>query len=96
LKWSLREAFKKILPNKITDRPKHGFNIPIDKWLKDEWSDMVDEAFSVDSALSRENIIDKKSHRFAKELLSNKERLNGHTVFTFILMNKFLETFCEN
>ena len=28
LKWSLRQAFSDILPVEITERPKHGFNVP--------------------------------------------------------------------
>jgi asparagine synthase (glutamine-hydrolysing) len=33
-KHILKEAFKEQLPNEITKRRKHGFNVPIDHWFK--------------------------------------------------------------
>jgi asparagine synthase (glutamine-hydrolysing) len=33
-KWILKEAFRKRLPGEIIDRPKQGFEIPIDNWLR--------------------------------------------------------------
>ena len=57
LKTSLRQAFADILPPEVVARPKHGFNVPIDHWLKNEWSDLVDEAFAPGSALHRSGIV---------------------------------------
>jgi asparagine synthase (glutamine-hydrolysing) len=36
LKTVLRRAFADVLPPDVIARPKHGFNVPIDHWLKDE------------------------------------------------------------
>jgi asparagine synthase (glutamine-hydrolysing) len=33
-KWILKESFRKRLPAGILDRPKQGFEIPIDEWLR--------------------------------------------------------------
>ena len=43
LKYLLRGAFEHQLPENIIKRPKHGFNIPIDHWLKTQWADMVED-----------------------------------------------------
>ncbi|MDD5069573.1 MAG: asparagine synthase (glutamine-hydrolyzing) [Candidatus Omnitrophica bacterium] len=91
LKWVLKKAFEDILPNSIINRPKHGFNVPIDHWLKDEWFFMVEESFSKSSALYKNGIIHKDSFKVAKAMLFDKERLNGHTIFTFIILNNWLE-----
>ena len=90
LKWVLRRAFEDILPMDIINRPKHGFNVPIDHWLRGDWSDMVDEAFEKGSALHRFGIVSPNSLDVARRLLSNKKRLNGHTIFSFIMLNKWL------
>jgi len=90
LKWVLRRAFENILPMDVINRPKHGFNVPIDHWLKGEWSDMVDEAFEAGSALHTHGIVSKDSLNKARKLLSDKNRLNGHTIFSFIMLNKWL------
>ena len=91
LKWVLRRAFEDMLPPDIIDRPKHGFNVPIDYWLQNDWAFLMEETFSEMSALSKHGIIDKRSALTAKEMLFNEERLNGHTIFTFIMLNKWLE-----
>jgi asparagine synthase (glutamine-hydrolysing) len=33
-KWVLREAFRPLLPPAILERPKQGFDIPIDDWMR--------------------------------------------------------------
>ncbi|MDD2673099.1 MAG: asparagine synthase (glutamine-hydrolyzing), partial [Syntrophales bacterium] len=87
LKWALRKSFEDILPDEIISRPKHGFNVPIDHWLKDKWSFMIEEAFSRDSALYKQGIIHEGSLAKAREMMLDDVRLNGHTIFTYIMLN---------
>ena len=90
LKWVLRRAFEDVVPMQVVNRPKHGFNVPIDHWLKDEWSDLVEETFSKGSILHQQNIISGDALSSVHEMLSDKQRLNGHTIFCFIMLNKWL------
>jgi len=91
LKWTLRNAFQDVLPMEVINRPKHGFNVPIDHWLKNEWFDLVEEAFSEGSSLRKHNIVQKDSLEVVTKMLNNNSRLNGHTVFSFIMLNKWME-----
>ena len=91
LKWPLRQAFSDVLPDEITKRPKHGFSVPIDNWLKSEWSDMVDEAFGKDSALRHHGLVDAGTGNVAKCMLNDPIRLNGHTIFSYIMLNRWLK-----
>ena len=91
LKWALRQAFADLLPETVWQRPKHGFNVPIDHWLKGEWAPMLEEAFAADSALMKMGLIHRKSLDYAKHLLHDPQRLNGHTVFSLITLNLWLE-----
>ena len=34
LKWALKEAFRELLPREIDARPKRGFGIPLDDWMR--------------------------------------------------------------
>jgi asparagine synthase (glutamine-hydrolysing) len=91
LKTALRQAFANILPPEVVSRPKHGFNVPIDYWLKGEWSDLVDETFAPSSALYCSGMISPSAGKVARAMLRNPERLNGHTVFCMIMLNRWLE-----
>ncbi len=91
LKWSLRQAFSDVLPPEVSERPKHGFNVPIDHWLKGEWSDLLDEAFSENSALRSHGIVGDNARNVADKMLNDPVRLNGHTVFCYIMLNRWLE-----
>ncbi len=92
LKGILRLAFKDLLPEKVLKRKKHGFNFPIDFWLKNskKWNDLLHHSFSEESALFKLNIIDKMSLVNLRKML-NQSKLNGHTFFCYIMLNKWLE-----
>ncbi|QQG36334.1 MAG: asparagine synthase (glutamine-hydrolyzing) [Micavibrio aeruginosavorus] len=90
LKPLLREAFADILPVSVTQRPKHGFRVPIDKWLNDDWHNLVQETFSNDSALNRSGFLSPQAAQLAQDMLTSRERIHGHTIFCFIMMNMWL------
>jgi asparagine synthase (glutamine-hydrolysing) len=91
LKWALRRAFADLLPPEIAGRPKHGFNVPIDRWLKGEWADLLEDTFSSGSALARRGLIGPGSGATALRMLEDPDRLNGHTLFCFVMLNRWLE-----
>jgi asparagine synthase (glutamine-hydrolysing) len=43
-KWVLKQACKGRLPPEVLDRPKHGFDMPIDAWLRGPLRDMFEAA----------------------------------------------------
>ena len=90
LKWALREAFSDILPEEVYKRPKHGFNVPIDHWLKNEWADLLEETFASGSNLMKMGLIHRKSRDVAYSMLYDKNRVNGPTIFSFIVLNIWL------
>ncbi|MDR7306053.1 asparagine synthase (glutamine-hydrolyzing) [Rhodoferax saidenbachensis] len=91
LKWALRQAFSDVLPAHVLARPKHGFNVPIDHWLRNDWAHLVDETFAEGSALRKHGFVGAKSHAVALEMINNQSRLSGHAIFSLIMMNRWLE-----
>ncbi len=35
-KYALKAVARKVLPSNIVDRPKHGFELPLDEWIRDD------------------------------------------------------------
>lgn len=91
LKWILRRAFSDILPDRVIKRPKHGFNVPIDYWLKNDWSDLLEASFAPSSALAKTGLIAKDAIEVARRLLWDPRKLNGHVLFSYIMLNLWLE-----
>jgi asparagine synthase (glutamine-hydrolysing) len=95
LKWALRQAFSDTVPQDIIKRPKHGFNVPIDHWLKGAWRDLFEETFSKDSSLSKQGLLSSQAHSNATKLLDDPTKIAGHVLFAFIMLNQWM-TLNEN
>ena len=42
-KWILRQVLKKCVPKELVKRPKSGFGISIDAWLRGDLRELVEE-----------------------------------------------------
>ncbi len=40
----LRQTFSRLLPERILNRPKHGFTVPLDSWFRNELKTFAEKA----------------------------------------------------
>jgi asparagine synthase (glutamine-hydrolysing) len=42
-KYILKQAVERLIPAEITHRPKHGFSVPLEKWMRKELQPMLND-----------------------------------------------------
>ena len=90
LKWILREAVTDLLPKDLRERSKHGFNVPIDHWLKGDWHDLLETALAPESELISQEFVKPNARETAMKMLNHNGKLHGHTLFCLIMLNLWL------
>src|SRR5436190_14256683 len=71
-KIMLRDIVHRYIPREIMHRPKMGFGVPVERWLKNELRDFFEDTFSQHSSKDVFNILNKSEVENLK-----KEYLNG-------------------
>ena len=71
-KWVLRQVLYKYVPSKLVDRPKKGFNLPVDSWLRGPLREWVEDSLNSD-VLQRQGYFDaNKVQMILKQHMDNK------------------------
>ena len=82
-KWLLRELLHRYLPKEIMDRPKQGFAVPIDLWLRGPLRDWAEDLLSP-ASLSLDSLLDPRPIR--KKWDDHMAGKNNHHALWNILM----------
>ncbi|CAA9269719.1 MAG: Asparagine synthetase [glutamine-hydrolyzing] [uncultured Cytophagales bacterium] len=85
----VQDAFRSELPKELYNRPKHGFEVPLLKWMRNELQSLIQNDLLKDSFVAEQGIFDPAEVRRLKEKLfsANPEdvhaRLWGLIVFQY-------------
>lgn len=91
-KWVLKQAYRAELPNDITTRPKHGFEIPVDAWLRGPLRDMV-EASVLSSSGELSGLLDlAEARKLFSAHLSGLGR-HGATTWSLLVLARWTERY---
>lgn len=77
-KWLLREVLYRYVPKKLIDRPKMGFGVPLDDWLRGPLKEWAEDLLNP-STLTSQNILNAKIISQAwQEHQSGRQNLGYH------------------
>lgn len=82
-KLALRKVLNKYIPKELIDRPKMGFGVPIDIWLKKDLRDWVEDLLSKEE-LSKQGIFDTNAIRSMWEEHLKGTKQNHHKLWSII------------
>ncbi|HWU41603.1 MAG TPA: asparagine synthase C-terminal domain-containing protein, partial [Candidatus Acidoferrum sp.] len=83
-KYILKRAFKDLLPAEILDRPKMGFGVPIDHWLRHELRDLAYDTLLGPRCLQRGYFRRETVQRLLEE--HSRGKANWHYLLWTLLM----------
>jgi asparagine synthase (glutamine-hydrolysing) len=89
-KHLLRKVLYKHVPAEIVDRPKMGFAVPIDSWLRGDLSYLVDEHLDP-AAIKRQNILNPESVARAVRAFRAKDEMATNRVWSLLAFQMWRE-----
>lgn len=97
-KWALREVLYRYVPKSLIERPKMGFGIPIDEWLRGPLREWVDSLINVNRLRHEGFFHPEPINALWQEHLSGT-RNRQHQLWTILMFQAWLdrqETYCSN
>ncbi len=82
----LQDAFRPMLPEELYNRPKHGFEIPLLGWLKNELWSLINDDLLNDKFIAEQGIFNVASIRGLKQKLQSNNPGDSHaTIWALIV-----------
>jgi asparagine synthase (glutamine-hydrolysing) len=83
-KWALRQLLYRRVPPELVERPKMGFSVPIDRWLRGPLRRWADDLLS-DDAIRRGGVLDRGAVSRAWAGLKNGESSTGLSLWSLVM-----------
>jgi asparagine synthase (glutamine-hydrolysing) len=89
-KWLLRSLLERHVPRKLFERPKHGFGVPIDAWLRGPLREWAEDLLS-QQRLEREGFLDPAPVRSALREHLQGNRNHQYRLWTVLMFESWLD-----
>ncbi|MCO6500936.1 MAG: asparagine synthase (glutamine-hydrolyzing) [Vicingus serpentipes] len=93
----LQDAFKAELPEEIYNRPKHGFEVPLLEWFRNELKSKIEDDLLSDEFIETQGIFNVSATRELKQkLFSNNPEDVQATIWALIVFNSWWKKYIQN
>jgi asparagine synthase (glutamine-hydrolysing) len=89
-KWPLRQLLNNYVPKELFERPKMGFSIPVDLWLRGSLRDWAEELLSEERLMSEGYLQKDVVRRIWNEHISGKKNWQHH-LWNILMFQAWLE-----
>jgi asparagine synthase (glutamine-hydrolysing) len=89
-KWILRQVLHRRIPKEIVDRPKMGFSIPLDRWLRGPLRPWAEDLLA-ENEIRREGLLDADLIQKAWGDLQNGRRQTGMALWAVVMFRAWHE-----
>jgi asparagine synthase (glutamine-hydrolysing) len=90
-KWILRNLLERYVPRRLTDRPKMGFGVPLESWLRGPLRDWADDLLEP-ARLAREGVFDSKPIVEAWSRFRSGGYVSPHMLWTILMFQSWRES----
>jgi asparagine synthase (glutamine-hydrolysing) len=91
-KWVFKQAYRERLPSDVLWRPKHGFEIPIDAWLRDPLRPMF-EAAVFDAQARVRDLIDANAVRNVYQAHLSRTGCHGNLLWSILVLARWADRY---
>jgi asparagine synthase (glutamine-hydrolysing) len=81
----LREGFSKELPDHVFNRPKRGFEIPLDKWLRGKLKPLVLDTISGNNLTSTDLLKRSEVEKVLRDFYTYNKSEHAHLIYALLL-----------
>ena len=85
----VQDAFRPMLPDELYKRPKHGFEVPLLKWFRNELRPLITDELLADDFIREQGIFEVAGIRALKEKLFSKNPEDVHARIWALLVFQY-------
>jgi asparagine synthase (glutamine-hydrolysing) len=90
-KYLLKESLYQHIPKQLFDRPKQGFAIPLEKWLKNELRFLIEENLSKE-VVEKYKYVNYESVKDLKNSFFNGKTYLYNRIWILVILHKWLRS----